>query len=281
MKQLFPPEIIQNSAENFYFRQNTTSKVVYLILLLIFITLLLLLPIITVDITSQNNGVIRSRYDDNILQSAVYGEVTRAKISENLTVKQGDTILLINTQKTDEQINYYQLQINEETIHLNDLALLLGNGHAQLTSTLFRQESAGYQGKLEEQKVKMEKVEREFLMAETLYAKKEIPKMEFEEKKNNRDFEISSYKNISEQQKLAWQTRYTELKTKIEGLKSNIGQLQREKQQYIITAPISGTITGYTGVKEGSDACRLGQNGRRAVGGVCDSNIARQAASIT
>jgi len=77
-----------------------------------------------------------------------------------------------------------------------------------------------------------------------------IPKMEYEEKKNNRDFEISSYKNICEQQKLAWQTRFTELKTKIEGLKSNIGQLQREKQQYIITAPISGTITGYTGVKE-------------------------------
>jgi len=176
MKQLFPPEIIRNSAENFYFRQNTTSKVVYLILLLIFITLLLLLPIITVDITSQNNGVIRSRYDDNILQSAVYGEVTHAWISENLTVKQGDTILVINTQKTDEQINYYQLQINEETIHLNDLALLLGNGHAQLASTLFRQESAGYRGKLEEQKVKMEKVEREFLMAETLYAKKGDPK---------------------------------------------------------------------------------------------------------
>jgi len=252
MKQLFPPEIIQNSAENFYFRQNTTSKVVYLILLLIFITLLLLLPIITVDITSQSNGVIRSRYDDNILQSAVYGEVTRARISENLMVKQGDTILVINTQKTDEQINYYQLQINEETIHLNDLALLLGNGHAQLASNLFRQESAGYLGKLEEQKVKMEKVEREFLMAETLYAKKVIPKMEYEEKKNNRDFEISSYKSISEQQKLAWQTRYTEIKTKIEGLRSNIGQLQREKQQYIITAPITGTITGYTGVKEGN-----------------------------
>ena len=28
--------------------------------------------------------------------------------------------------------------------------------------------------------------------------------------------------------------------------------MQREKQQYIITAPISGTITGYTGVKKGN-----------------------------
>lgn len=97
----------------------------------------------------------------------------------------------------------------------------------------------------------MDKVDREFTLDETLYAKKVIPKMEYEEKKNNLAIEISSYKNICEQQKLTWQTKFTELKTKIEGLQSNIEQLQREKQQYIITAPISGTITDYTGVKKG------------------------------
>lgn len=252
MRQLFPPEIIKNSAENYFIKQRTTSKAIYLILIAVLLMFLLLLPIIMVDITTQSNGVIRSRYDDNILQSGVYGEVTRANISENLAVLQGDTLLIINTQKTDEQINYYQLQINEETIHLNDLALLLGNDHSPLASTLFRQESAGYQGKLEEQKVKMSQVEKEFVLAETLYEKKVIPKMEYEAKKNNREYEISRYNNIREQQKLTWQTRFTELRTKIEGLKSNIEQLQREKQQYIITAPIAGTITGYTGVKKGN-----------------------------
>jgi len=252
MRQLFPPEIIKNSAENYFNTQSTASKAVYLMLLATLLIFLLLLPVITVDITTQSNGVIRSRYDDNILQSGVYGEVTLANISENLTVAQGDTLLVINTQKTDEQINYYQLQIDEETIHLNDLALLLGNSQSQLASTLFRQESAGYQGKLEEQKVKMSQVEKEFVLAETLYEKKVIPKMEYEAKKNNREYEISRYNNIGEQQKLTWQTRFTELRTKIEGLKSNIEQLQREKQQYIITAPIAGTITGYTGVKKGN-----------------------------
>lgn len=252
MRQLFPPEIIKNSAENYFIKQSTASKAVYLTLLATLLILLLLLPIITVDITTQSNGVIRSRYDDNILQSGVYGEVTRANISENLAVKQGDTLLVINTQKTDEQINYYQLQIDEETIQLSDLTLLLKNGHSALASTLFRQESAGYQGKLEEQKVKMSQVEKEFVLAETLYEKTVIPKMEYEAKKNNREYEISRYNNICEQQKLTWQTRFTELRTKIEGLKSNIEQLQREKQQYIITAPIAGTITGYTGVKKGN-----------------------------
>ena len=35
-------------------------------------------------------------------------------------------------------------------------------------------------------------------------------------------------------------------------MKSNIEQLQRDKRQYIITAPISGTITDYTGIEEGN-----------------------------
>ena len=222
MKQLFPPEIIKNSAENYFVKQRTTSRAVYLILILILIIFILLLPIIMVDITSQSNGVIRSRYDDNILQSAVYGEVIRANISENLAIKQGDTLIVISTQKTDEQINYYQLQVSEETIHLNDLTLLLGNRHAQLASTLFRQESAGFIGKLEEQKVKIAQVDKEFTLAATLYEKKVIPKMEYEEKKNNREYELSRYNNICEQQKLTWQSRFSELMSKIEGLKSNI-----------------------------------------------------------
>ncbi|MCX6238543.1 MAG: HlyD family efflux transporter periplasmic adaptor subunit [Bacteroidia bacterium] len=252
MKQLFPPEIIQNSAENFYFRQQTTSRVVYLILLLILIIFLVLLPTITIDITSQNNGVVRSRYDDNILQSAVYGEIVTSHLSENVAVRQGDTLIEISTQKTDEQINYYKLQVKDESIHLNDLKILLNNNNSRLASTLFRQESAGFQGKLEEQKVRMSQIDKEFILAKKLYEKNVIPKMEYEEKKNNLEYEKSHYNNICEQQKLTWQTRFSELRLKIEGLKSNIAQLQREKKQYIITAPISGTITAYSGIREGN-----------------------------
>ena len=76
--------------------------------------------------------------------------------------------------------------------------------------------------------------------------------MEYEEKKNNRDYETSHYNNICEQQKLTWQTQLTELRLRIEGLKSTIEQLQRETTQYTITAPVSGTITAYSGIKVGN-----------------------------
>jgi len=196
--------------------------------------------------------VIRSIYDDNIIQSAVYGEVIRADIAENITVRQGDTLIAISTQKTDEQINYYKLQVKEESLHLEDLCLLLESKYSKLASPMYRQEYAGFRGKLEEQKVKMLQAEKEFQLALKLFEKNVIPRMEFEEKKNNRDYEKSRYDNIFEQQKLTWQTRLTELRLKIEGLNSSIEQLRRETKQYIITAPVSGTITAYSGIKQGN-----------------------------
>ena len=252
MKQLFPSEIIHNSAENYFNQHQTTSKAVYLVLLFILIIIFSLLPIINVDITSQSNGVIRSLYDDNIIQSAVYGEVVHANISENASVNQGDTLIEVSTHKTDEQINYCKIQVGEESIHLKDLENLLENDNPQLSSAIFRQEFAGFKGNLEEQNVKKSQAEKQYLLAKILFEKNVIPRMEYEEKKHNREYEISHYNNIIEQQRLSWQTKLTELGLKIKGLKSNIEQLQRDKRQYIITAPISGTITDYTGIEEGN-----------------------------
>jgi len=252
MQQLFPSEIIHNSAENYFTQQHSTSRTVYIILVLTLLVFIILLPIIRVDITCQNNGVIRSAFDDNLIQSAVYGEVIRSNVVENLKVTQCDTLIVISTHKTDEQINYYNQELAEDSIQLRDLASLLGSQHPKLESAIFKQESIGLRGKLEEQNVKKSQAEKEYLLASTLYKKDVIPKMEFEEKKHNQEYEESRYKNISEQQKLVWQTKLTELRQKVGGLKSNIEQLKREKRQYVITAPISGTLTDCYGLKKGN-----------------------------
>jgi len=252
MKHIFPPEIIHNSAETYFTQQQTTSKTVYIILILTLIFFFLLLPLINVDITTQSNGIIRSNLDDNVIQSAVYGEVILANISENAKVVQGDTLLVISTHKTDEQINHYKRELEEDSIQMNDLSLLLRDQNSGLASAIFRQEFAGLNGKLEEENIKKSQAEKEYLLAARLFEKNVIPRMEFEEKKHNCEFEKSHYTNIIEQQKLNWQTRLTEIQQKLSGLNSNIEQLQREKRQYVITAPISGTLTNCPGIEEGN-----------------------------
>ena len=252
MKQLFPSEIIHNSAENYFTQQHSSGRTIYIILILVLMIFLFLLPVISVDITSQSSGIVRSIFDDNILQSAVYGEVIRSNVSENTTVIQGDTLIVVSTHKTDEQINYYNLELAEDSIQIKDLASLLGGQNPALASSIFRLEFAGLQGKLEEQNVKKSQSEKEYQLAKTLYEKNVIPRMEFEEKNHNNEYEISRYKNIVKQQKLIWQSKLTELGQKVIGLKSNIEQLKREKSQYVIKAPISGTLTDCSEIRKGN-----------------------------
>ncbi len=252
MKQLFPSEIIHNSAENYFTQQHSTSRTVYIIVVLVLITFLLSLPIIKIDITTQSNGVIRSTYEDNIIQSAVYGQVVRSGLTENISVKRGDTLVIISTHKTDEQINYCNLLLAEDSIQLKDLTSLLERETPRLLSAIYRQDLAGFHGKLAEQNVKNSQAEKEYQLAAKLYEKNVIPRMEFEEKKHNREYEINRFKNLGQQQKLIWQTKLTELRQKAIELKSNKEQLLREKRQYIITAPITGTLTDCSGIKEGN-----------------------------
>jgi hypothetical protein len=87
MKQLFPPEIIHDSAEKYFNQQHTASRAVYLILLSALITLIILLPVIKVDITTQGGGVIRSRFDDNIIQSAVQERLIRRSVIISFRLK--------------------------------------------------------------------------------------------------------------------------------------------------------------------------------------------------
>ena len=252
MKQLFPSEIIHNSAENYFSRQLSTSKMVYIILIATLVIFLISLPLIKVDITSQSNGLVRSAYEDNLIQSAVYGQVVRSSVNENSIVKPGDTLVVLSTDKTDEQINFYNIELVEDSLQIQDLHALLENLDPGLVTSIFRQEYIGFAGKLEEQNIKNSLAEKEFLLASKLFEKNVIPRMEYEQKIHNKDFEVSHLKNIIEQQKVIWQTKLTELqKTKI-SLNSNVEQLLRDKRQYVITAPIGGTLTDCTGIKEGN-----------------------------
>jgi len=85
-KQLFPPEIIENSVECYHARINTKSKAIYGLLLGMILLVFLSLPLVQVDISSQSRGVIRSPYENNTVQSAL---VISYRMLENKSVQNG------------------------------------------------------------------------------------------------------------------------------------------------------------------------------------------------
>jgi len=103
MPQLFPPEIIENTVECYHARISTRSKAIYGLILLMILIVFISLPLVYVDISSQSRGVIRSPYENTTIQSALYGEVVSYRMLENKSVQKGDTLIILNSDKLNEQ----------------------------------------------------------------------------------------------------------------------------------------------------------------------------------
>jgi multidrug resistance efflux pump len=245
--KIFPPEIIEHTVENYFAKQNTKSRLIYLSIIVAILAFLVLLPIIKVDITTQSRGIIRSGFENNQLFSAVYAEVTVAKIEENLFVDKGDTLLVLKTDKIDEQIKINQLKIEENNSFINDLSALVVNknptslSNPKLKTNTWLSQYLTFKQEYRGQELIVSHLEKEFELDKQLYDKKMIARMEFEQKQNSLDLAKSKLALIKEQQQSKWQAELVKYQLQNKELFSQVKQLEKEKEQYIITAPIAGT----------------------------------------
>jgi len=252
MKKIFPAEILNNSIESFYYQKPQKIKWIYLASLLFFIALIISLPYIKVDITTQSTGIIRPENEDNTLQAAIYGEVILSMLSENLPVIKGDTLIVLDTNKIADQLSFLRIQINDQKEHINDLIRLLSGTSKGVISDLYNQDYYAYISKISEQNVVIDRVKRDHDLAKKLYDNTVMPLQEYEDKKSAYDFELKRLINITGEKKTDWQNKLSSLSIQLEETYSKIEQLKKEKQLYIIKAPISGTISEYSGILPGN-----------------------------
>ncbi len=252
MTQLFPPEIIKCSSENYFHEQNTTGRIIYISALLSLIVSCSLLPWINVQVTTQSEGIVRSGCEDNPVVPVVSGEVISCRISENQTVEKDDTLLVISSDKIIQDIRLLTFRQDEENQMLSDLTLLIRGEIIGLSTSLCKQDYAGFAVRLEEQKTQLLQAESEYLLAEKLYNKGITTKHDFE--KIDRQFQVerNKYSSVKEEQLTQWQEKRKETVRNLEEFAARMEQLKKEKEQYCLKAPIAGTIISYTGIKEGN-----------------------------
>ncbi len=252
MSPIFPPEIIKESCENYFSEQNNSGSVIYLSAILFLLVVACLLPVVKVQVTSQSDGIVRSVYEDNPIVPAVTGEVIYCKIAENLAVHESDTLLIIASHRIDQQLRLFTFKEKEEEMLVNDLSKLISGNWQNLTTALCKQEYQTLSGKLAEQKTALMQAERDYLLAEKLYGKGITPRYELEKLNNILLLENNRYSSLQAQQQTLWQGRLKEALIRLADITSEIEQMKKEKMDYCLLAPISGTITGYTGIKTGN-----------------------------
>jgi multidrug resistance efflux pump len=252
MSKLFPPEIIENSAQQHFVDFQSKSKIIYISVIVVILVAFAILPFINIDITTQNRGIIRSEYENNRLQLVVNGEIETISISENKMVDKGDTLIKIKTDKIDEQIFVLKQKIFENNRFVDDLSSLHSGQFTRLETAIYLAEYNEFLSKIKEQETQIIQLEKEFSTSKQLFEDDVIPKMEFLRVKNSYDGALSQLEFTKEQYFNKWQTEQTRLTLEELDLKNSIIQLEKEKRHYNLVAPISGTISQFSGLQVGS-----------------------------
>jgi membrane fusion protein, peptide pheromone/bacteriocin exporter len=210
MAQLFPSEIIKGSSENYFSEQTSNSRVIYLSVILFLLAVIGLLPWIPIQVSTQSEGVLRSGYEDNPVVPVVSGVVKNINITENQYINKDDTLLVIASDRIDQEILLLTFRQKEDSLLLLDLNKLVGGKNNDLMTSLCRQENTSYRVRLKEQETQLLQAESEYLLAEKLFNKGITPKYDFEKITRQLQIERNRYASVQAQQFSLWQGKLKE-----------------------------------------------------------------------
>jgi len=244
--------MIEYNVEGLFARHHTGSQILYLTVIIGLIAAFFALPYIKVDITKQSRGIIRSEQDNNQIATAIYGQVSEVFILENQKVRIGEPLLKLSTAKIEEQITFHQEKIEEHNKYSADLKVLLNNVGQTPQTSLYGQEYLQFQQRLAEQTLKIDYQQKAFNRAKELFEGGVIAKAEYEQRLFDLDLTKNAQRLMKEQQFKTWELELNNYRNQTRELTAQITQLERDKEQYVITAPISGTIAQFSGIQPGN-----------------------------
>ncbi len=246
-KDVFPPEIIEFTAEHHFAKNDSRSKIVYQIFVVSILLILLALPFIEIDISTQCLGIVRTPNENNKLQAAVYGEVSRINMDENHKVKKGDTLLILRTDKIDEQIASAKTKKADNQRNIGDIDLLMSNkmpkGYKYLS------EHNELVTKKNELTTQVLYSEREFSRSESLFRKNVLSESDYLLDKNKYEMALKLLDLSLNEYRNRWQADRKRMELENIDITSTIEQLQKEKRNYSIVAFADGAIIQSAGLQ--------------------------------
>jgi HlyD family secretion protein len=255
MKQVFPREILENTAEVHQFKHSTRSKGIYSILLFILFGGFIALPFVKIDVISRARGIIKpnmERVDISLINS---GQVIYNGLFNNKEVAKGDTLLIINYQEIDQKVNLTVFQTRETRSYINDLTLLVTDkkaGLSEIISPRYRKSYLHYHQKMGELQIRLQKIKRDYERYRPLYERGVIARAEYDNHKLEYDLAKSEIFQHRNQQQNAWQAELSQYNSTLKELHVKYDHLLDSKSRFVITAPVSGTLLNIKQQETGS-----------------------------
>jgi HlyD family secretion protein len=241
-----------NTLENLISKNKTKSFSIYLVLILAILIFLALLPVIKIDISSQSRGIVRSTTDNVPLSSLVSGKVTFVNIKNNLVVQKGDTLVQLTQENLDTEKATTQEVTSTILDQVHDLSLVVLGKNNKLKTPAIQQEWYSYASKQNELQSKIVQAKTSYDRNKQLYDKGVIARAEFEKYSFDYTYAQQALSGLEKNQRSVWQNKKRELEEQLKNLNGTLQKINVESKNYVITAPLSGTIENFSGIQAGS-----------------------------
>jgi HlyD family secretion protein len=241
-----------NTLEKLITKNKTKSVSIYLVLVVSMLVFLALLPVIKIDISSQSRGIVRSTTDNVPLTSLVNGKVIFVKLKNNQMVQQGDTLVQLTQENldTDKATNQEVFSTIQDQIH--DLSFVVLSKSNNLKTAAVQQEWFSYINKKEELQSKIAQTKIGYDRNKGLYEKGVISRAEFEKYSFDYTYAQQALSGLEKNQRSMWQNSKRDLEIHLKNLNGTLRKIKVEAKNYVITAPMSGTIENFSGIQIGS-----------------------------
>ncbi|MDO4230253.1 MAG: HlyD family efflux transporter periplasmic adaptor subunit [Capnocytophaga sp.] len=225
---------------------------IYIIVLILIISVFIALPLVKVPISVSARGVVRSAFEDTQITASAVGRVVQNHITHNnQAVQKGDTLLVITTEILDTQRQLLDVQITDFEAQLADLSLITAGNSRNLQTRQVQQEFFAFREKLAQLQAQLSLAQKELDRGNILFEKGVIARADHEKIFYRHEELQRQLRNAQEEQTAHWQTQRVETERKIQTLLSERQRLGQEQKNYVLTAPISGRIVNYNGIRSG------------------------------
>lgn len=241
-----------HNLENLIHKNKTKSISIYLVIVVALVVFISSLPLIKIDISSQSRGVIRSTTDNVPLTSLVNGKVVYVHLKNNWLVQKGDTLIQLNQESLNSEKYTNESISSDLQTRIRDLSRIVTSSNAVLTTPEIQQEWNSYNSKKSELESKITQAKIVYDRYKHLFDKGIIAKAEFEKYSFDYTYSKQSLSSLFKSQKSVWQNQKRDLETQLKNLKGTLNKIDVESKNYVITAPISGTIENFSGIQVGS-----------------------------
>lgn len=241
-----------NTLENLIAKNKTKSLSIYLVIVMAVLVFIALLPVIKIDISSQSRGIIRSKTDNVPVTAIVSGRISWLALKNNAVVNKGDTLIkIVKDGLTTEKTTQSELSSTLIALHEDVTAILRGKT-SNLKTASAREDFYKFQSQKDELQSKVSQAQINYNRSKTLFDKGIIATAEYEKQLYELRFANQALQSFVSQQKASWETQKRELEERLKNIQGSISKIKIEENNYVVVAPISGTIESFSGLQVGS-----------------------------